>query len=82
MVHKLSSVNVEYIPCETIPDSDSEAPKIFKLKADKDAVTIAIKVGNMTHKENIKMIQFGMNSNKATTGHKPQGVLPNKMVVR
>ena len=47
-------MNVENMRCETIPENDSEAPNIFKLKADKDSVTIAIKVGNMTHKVNVK----------------------------
>ena len=36
----------------------------------------------MTHKVNVKMIQFGVNSNKTTTGHKLQGVTLNRMVVR
>lgn len=28
--------------CDTIPEKDTETPKKFKLKADKNAVTIAI----------------------------------------
>ena len=82
LVHTLSALNVEYIFCEIITENENEAPKKFKLKADEDAVTIAIKVGNLTHKANVKMIQFGLNSNKATTGHKLQGVSLNRMVVR
>ena len=30
----------------------------------------------------VKILQFGVNSNKATTGHKLQGVSLNRMVVR
>ena len=82
LVHTVSSMNVEYMLCETIPDNDSERHKHFKLKADKDAVAIAIQVGKMTHKVNVKMIQLGVNSNKATTGHKLQGGSLNRMVVR
>ena len=29
---------------------------------------------NMKHEVNVKIIQFGVNSNKATTGHELQGV--------
>ena len=30
----------------------------------------------------VKIVQFGVNSNKATTGHKLQGISLNQMVVR
>ena len=73
---------MEYILCETIPENDNETPNKLRLRSDKDAVPIAIKVGNMTHKVNGKIIQFGVNSNKLTTGHKLQGVSLNRMVVR
>ena len=36
----------------------------------------------MTHKVNAKIVQFAVNSNKATTGHKLQDVTLNRMVVR
>ena len=36
----------------------------------------------MKHIVNVKMVQFAVNSNKATTGHKLQGVTLKKMVVR
>ena len=41
-----------------------------------------MKINNMQHKVGAKIIQFGVNSNKATTGHKLQGASLNKMVVR
>ena len=36
----------------------------------------------MKHKMRVKMVQFGVNSNKATTVHKLQGVSLNRMVIR
>ena len=34
-----------------------------------------MKVGSMSHKVKVKIVQFGVNSNKATTGHKLQECL-------
>ena len=65
----------------TILENENEIPKKFKLKTDKDAATIVIKVGNMKHKVQVEMVQFGVNSNKATTGHKHQGNTLKIMVV-
>ena len=56
LVHTVSSLNMEYMICETIPENDNDAPNEFKLKSDKDAVIIAIKFWNMTSKVNVKMI--------------------------
>ena len=36
----------------------------------------------MTHKMRVKMVQFGVNSKKATTINKLQGVSLNRMVIR
>ena len=36
----------------------------------------------MKHKHECEMVQFGVTSNKATTGHKLQGVSLNIMFVR
>ena len=36
----------------------------------------------MKHKMRVKMVQFGVNSNKATTVHKLQQVSLNRMVIR
>ena len=47
-----------------------------------DHVAIRMKIDNMQHKVNVRIIQFGVNPNKTTTGHKLQGVLLNRMVVR
>ena len=41
-----------------------------------------MKVAKMKHKVKVKVVQFGVNSSKATTGHKLQGVSLNQMVVR
>ena len=63
--------------CETIPDKKNERIKKFVLEPEKENVTLSIKVANMKHKLRVKMIQFGVNSNKATTVHKLQGVSLN-----
>ena len=68
--------------CKTIPDSENEKPNKFKLKTEKDNIVITTKIANIKHKINVKMIQFGANSIKATTGHKLQGVSLNIMFVR
>ena len=49
---------------------------------EKDHVSIRMKIANMKHNINARIIHFGVNSNKATTGHKLQGVSLNRMVVR
>ena len=41
-----------------------------------------MKVANMKQTIVLKIIQFYVNSNKVTTGHKLQGVSMNRMVVR
>ena len=43
---------------------------------------ITMKVAKMKHKVKVKVVQFGVNSNKATTGYKLQGISLNQMVVR
>ena len=68
--------------CETIPNKKNEKPKKFTLTTEKDDVKIVMKVGSMSHSIKVKIIQFGVNSNKATTGHKLQGVSLKRMVVR
>ena len=49
---------------------------------DKDTATLTMKIDRIKHTLNVKIIQFGVNANKATTGHKLQGVSLNQMVVR
>ena len=41
-----------------------------------------MKIHKIQQKVGVKIIQFGVNSNKATTGHKLQGVSLNRMFVR
>ena len=52
------------------------------MKPEKDSASITMNILNMKHKVNVKIIKFGVNSNKGTTGHKLQGVSLNRMVVR
>ena len=47
----------------------------------KDTDMIAIKVVKTKYLVKVKIIQFGVNSNKATTGHKLQRVSLNRVVV-
>ena len=68
--------------CETIPNNKNEKPKKFKLVTEKDHVSIRMKIANTKHNINAKKTHFGVNSKKATTGHKLQGVSLNRKVVR
>ena len=49
---------------------------------ERDHVSIRMKITNMKHKMNARISYFGVNSNKATNGHKLHGVSLNRMVVR
>ena len=82
LIHTVSSIDVDYMLCETIPDKKNKKAKQFKLKANKDTAIITMKVAKMKHKVRIKIVQFGVNSNKATTGHKLEGNSLNQMVLR
>ena len=81
LVHTVSALDEEYMLCETILENENEILKEFKLKTDKDAATVVIKVGNIKHKVQVKMVQFGVNSNKAKNGHKLQGTTLKRIVV-
>ena len=50
-----------------IPESAHEKSKKFKLKTEKDDVAITMKI---TCKINVIMVQFGVNLNKGSIGHK------------
>ena len=82
LIHTVSSLDVDYMLCETVPDKKTDKPRKFKLKADKDSAIITMKVAKMYHQVKVKIVQFGVISNKATTGHKLQGVSLNQMLVR
>ena len=82
LIHTVSCLDVEYMICEKIPNNKNETPKKFKLVPEKDHVSIRMKIANMKHNINARIMHFGINSNKATTGHKLQGVSLNRMVVR
>ena len=82
LIHTVSSLDVDYMLCETVPDKKTDKPRKFKLKADKDIAIITMKVAKINHQVKVKIVQFGVNLNKATTGHKLQGVSLNQMVVR
>ena len=54
LLDTVSSLVVEYMLYETIPENENETPKKFKMKTDKDAATIVIKVGNKSIKCKLK----------------------------
>ena len=60
----------------------NEKANKFKLKNDNNTAIVTMKVAKMKHKVKVKVVQFGVNSNKAKTGHKLQGVSLIQMVVR
>ena len=77
LMHTMSCLDIEYMVCETIPKNKSEKPKNFKLVTQRNHVFIRMKVVNMKHSINAQILYFGVNSNKATAGHKLQGVSLN-----
>ena len=82
LIHTISCLDVEYMICKTIPKNKNEKPKKFKPVTEKDHVSIRINIANMKHNINARIIHIGVNSIKATTGHKLQGVSLNRMVIR
>lgn len=77
-VRTVSVDDVDHIICEHIGDD----PASFKLKPETD--TVAISFHMMGQKQTIGRIrikQFGVNSNVATTGHKLQGTSKDKLIV-
>ena len=58
LVHIISALHVEYMFCETVPENGKGIPRTFKLKTDKATVSVVIKIGNMKHEVQVKMIQF------------------------
>ena len=63
-------------------ENQNKKPKIFKIYPKKVTVTLKMKIHKIQHKVGVRIIEFGFNSNKTTTGHKPQGTSLNRMVVR
>ena len=49
---------------------------------ERDHVYIRVKIADMKNNINARILHFGVNLNKATTGDKPQGVSLNRIVVR
>ena len=74
LVHTVSVLDLEYMICKTIVEDKNERAKRFKLFPKKYTATLKMKINKIQHKVGVKIIQFGVNSNKATTGHKLQGV--------
>ena len=73
----VSVLDLEYMVCEHIVEDKNKKPKRFKLYPKKVTATLTMKIDKINHKIGIKIIQFGVNSNKATTGHKLQGASLN-----
>ena len=65
---------------ETIPEK--RKGKQFKLKLNKYTATIIINVGDTSHWVKVKMLQFGLFSNKVTDSHTLQDVSLKTMVVK
>ena len=74
LIHTVLYLDIEYMVCETIPENKNGKTKMFKLQPEKENTTISIKIADMKHKMRVKMVQFGVNSNKVTTVHKLQGL--------
>ena len=85
----VSTKDLEYMVCEKWTDNrDSESPKeTFKIEPETCHVAMKLKLfgneiyGNANDIKGIKMTQFPVNSNIATTGHKLQGQTRKLLVV-
>ena len=71
-----------YVDIKTGRGGGIEVSKKLKLKIETYTANMIIKVESMSLKVSVIIIQFGVNSNKATTGHTLQGVSLNRIVVR
>ena len=77
-VQTVSVDDVEYITCEHV----GKDRRSFKLKPEKDSVSLTLKLmGRNQTIGRIRITQFGVNSNIATTGHKLQGTSKNNLIV-
>ena len=77
-VQTVSVDDVEYITCEHV----GKDRRSFKLKPEKDSVSLTLKLmGRNQTIGRIRITQFGVNSNIATTGHKLQGTPKNNLIV-
>jgi hypothetical protein len=75
--------DIDHMLCEHWKsEKEGEAPVQFKLKPETDSVVISLPVhGRNVSVGGIKITQFGVNSNIATTGHKLQGMSKDNIVV-
>ena len=73
LVHTVSVLDLEYMVCEHIVEDKNKKSKRFKLYSKKVTATLTMKIDKTNHNIGINIIQFGVNSNKVTTGHKLQG---------
>ena len=79
-VRTVSVDDVDYIRCKLV--NQSEDCSTFRLKPEKDTVTISLKFfGKVQSIGGMKISQFGVNSNIATTGHKLQGTSKDQLIV-
>ena len=62
--------------------NNDEPEKIFKLTPEEDSAVISLQMhGNVVTIGGLKMKQFGVNNNIATTGHKLQGMSADQLIV-
>eukprot|EP00563_Minutocellus_polymorphus_P014805 CAMPEP_0181047948 /NCGR_PEP_ID=MMETSP1070-20121207/15159_1 /TAXON_ID=265543 /ORGANISM="Minutocellus polymorphus, Strain NH13" /LENGTH=189 /DNA_ID=CAMNT_0023126669 /DNA_START=2011 /DNA_END=2577 /DNA_ORIENTATION=- len=72
--------DVEYITCELT--NQLKEKSLFNLKSETDTVVITLQLYGKLHSiSGIKVTQFGVNCNTATTGHKLQGTSKDKVIV-
>lgn len=74
--HAISALKVDYMLWEKISERETEIRKKTTLKHDKDNATM------LHHRLKAKLRKSGLNSDKAMTGRKPQGIYCNRVMIR
>ena len=81
IINTVSVDDVEYIICQHYENTLATS-KLFKLFPEPNSVKINLKLlGNIVTIGGIRITQFPVNSNIATTGHKLQGMTKDSLIV-
>ncbi len=82
-VYTVDAKDVEYIICDHVKKDDSEPTRSFKLPTKSFPVTVKFPIGGskFLKLEKARIIQFPINNDLATTGHKLQGMTKKYLIV-
>ncbi len=83
-VNTVEAADVEYIQCEFSKKKETDATRMFKVSMKTFEVTIKLPVNqgkDFIKLSKCKILQFPLNNDLATTGHKLQGMTKKIMIV-